>query len=226
MLDALSLTSLLRVGRGLPMAAGVALVLVGAVYCFFGRRLFRLLIVGVGAAAGWEIGRLAALHLGVPATYIALPLSCVLAGLAWPAWQVGVFGMGGGVIAVAMAHIADASWREPTYTLYAAIGGLIAGGLFAVALTRAMSVAMTAAAGAYLVYTGLVAFVPFLRFLPSKPLVSLSLMGIVALAGLAAQIAQGDPEEARERRRIEKAEREAARKKVEDEERWRRYLGE
>ncbi|MDF1563730.1 MAG: hypothetical protein P1V51_11850 [Deltaproteobacteria bacterium] len=223
-LDSLSLPTLLTLGRGLPLVAGAILLGVGAAYCFFGRRIFRLLIVGVGAAAGWELGRITGVHFGITPMYIALPVSLVLAGLAWPAWQIGVFVLGGGVGAVIGAEGLSGAAGDREMVLWGAVAGFVLGGLLAVMLIKVMSVALTAVVGAFLVYTGLVAILPFLQGLPGRPLVSLSLIGIVALAGMVAQLAQGDPEENRTRRAKEKEERQKARDDAEQKERWAKYL--
>lgn len=223
-LDALSVHTLLGLGKGLPWVAGAILLGVGAAYCFFGRRIFRLLIVGVGAAAGWELGRIVGIHFEITPTWVALPVSAVLAGLAWPAWQVGVFALGGGFGAVIFAEGLASAAGDQEFVLYGAIAGFVLGGIFAVMLIRMMSVGLTAVTGAFLIYTGLIALLPFLKGLPDKTLISLALIGIFSLAGVVAQLAQGDPEEMRVQRDKEREARKKARDDAEAQVRWQKYL--
>lgn len=225
----LSLDRILGTGLQLSPVMGGALAGIGVVYLIFGKRLFRFLIVGAGAAAGYEAGRVAGVHLEVNPLYTGVALSLVSGGLAWPLWQFALFVIGGLVGAVFTGEALVGTTGIDDYMVYGLLSGFILGGIFSVLLTKVMSVGLTAVLGAGLVYVGGLAvavhFVPGLKTLPSMTLVSIAILGVLTGAGVVAQMAQGDPEENERRRQQEKKDREAEAVDQEAKRRWERYLG-
>jgi hypothetical protein len=85
--------------------AGVLFV-VGAVFVFWGWKLWRVALALMGALVGWAVGAVVAAPLGVAAVFVALPLAVICAFLAIFLQKVGVFLVAGlwGAYLVLGAH--------------------------------------------------------------------------------------------------------------------------
>ncbi len=225
-LRALSFDSLLRLPGQIPAVVGIPLVILGCVYLFFGKRLFRLLVAAVGAAVGFEAGRLLGLHFQVRPLWLELPGALIVGGVFWPLWQIAVFLVGGGFAALLGAQAMEAGTSDPQSFLIGAAAGFLLGGLASILLVKAMAVIITAAAGAVMVFVGGVALghgIPLVRSLSHLPLVAAAVMGILMVAGIVAQMGQPDAEVAN-KRKIEEAEQRAKEKAdAEARERYQRY---
>lgn len=224
-----SFRAVLGASHDLPVVVAVGTVLLGLAYLFFGRRLFRLLVVVAGALLGAQLGLLAARAFSLPALWVAIPAALVVGGLAWPLWQVILFVLGGGVGALVTGEALVGATGYQDQLIYGLVAGFVLGGVVALLLFKAMSIGLTALFGALLVYLGSVALlaghVPVVGRLPAMPLLSAAAIGILTLVGIVAQLAQGDPEVRRRRRREEA---EARTKKKEDaraKDSYDRYLG-
>ena len=124
--------------------------LVGAVFLFWGWKLYRVALALMGALVGWAVGLSVAAPLGVPAIFVALPLAVLCALLALSLQYVGVFLVCGlwGVFLVLGAHemIHTAAVRY----IAAVVAFFVIGGL-AVAIWRPMIIFLLAMFGAGLV---------------------------------------------------------------------------
>jgi hypothetical protein len=70
--------------------AGLSL-LVGAVFVFWGWKIYRVALALMGALVGWAVGGVIAAGLGVPGVFVALPLAVICGFLAIFLQKVGVF---------------------------------------------------------------------------------------------------------------------------------------
>lgn len=223
--------NLFQSARSVPTWAPIPLVVLGGVYLLFGKRLFRILIAGAGAAVGYHLGLLAAGQLGIlgdTARYVAIGASLVLGGISAAVWQIAIFLVGAVAGAMLFKEAAVGFTHDDSYQWFGLGGGFLIGGIASAAMARAMAVGLTAFLGACMLYVGGVALlakhVPFVARLPDMPLVSLSIVGVLTLAGSVAQMAQPDEEDLA-RRKLDKAEAKAkAKADAEAAERYQRYL--
>jgi hypothetical protein len=65
--------------------------LIGAVFVFWGWKIYRVALVLMGALVGWAVGLAIAAPLGVAAVFVAVPLAVICGLLAMFVQQVGVF---------------------------------------------------------------------------------------------------------------------------------------
>ena len=81
-----------QIVNGLPaiVLAGLCL-LIGAVFIFWGWKIFRVALALMGALVGWAVGLAIAAPLGLGAVFVALPLAIICALLALFLVRVGVF---------------------------------------------------------------------------------------------------------------------------------------
>ncbi|MGO8703924.1 MAG: hypothetical protein ACLQVA_08900 [Candidatus Brocadiia bacterium] len=81
-----------QIVNGLPaiVLAGLCL-LIGAVFIFWGWKIFRVALALMGALVGWAVGLAIAAPLGLGAVVVALPLAIICALLALFLVRVGVF---------------------------------------------------------------------------------------------------------------------------------------
>jgi len=149
--------------EGLPSAyLGVSLgvgILVGLIQCFWGYRLFRLVlgIVGflVGAALGWAIG-LAFIGEQWGAILGAILGGAIGAGLLSALYFLGVFVMGAILGAILGATLLGVGGLDQIPVLLIVLG--IVGGILAVIFQKAMIILSTAFSGAWSVVTGIAYF--------------------------------------------------------------------
>ena len=124
--------------------------LTGAVFVFWGWKIYRVALVLMGALVGWAVGLVVAASLGIGAVLVALPLAVVCGILAILLQQVGVFVVAGlwGALLVLGAHeiIQAAAARY----IAAGVAFFVVGGL-AVLLWRPMITFLLAMFGAGLV---------------------------------------------------------------------------
>jgi hypothetical protein len=124
--------------------------LIGAVFIFWGWKIYRVALTLMGALVGWTVGVVIAAPLGVAAIFVALPLAVVCGLLAMLLQQVGVFLVAGlwGAFLVLGAHemIQAAGARY----LAAAVAFFVVG-ILAVLLWRPMIIFLLAMFGAGLV---------------------------------------------------------------------------
>lgn len=154
LLPSLPVTSWLALPGALPFWGASAAVVVGSAYLFFGARLFRLLMVAAGALLGAELGRQLAIGLELPVPWVAVPLSVILGGVAWPLWQLALFLLGGAVTALAVGEVLAQALSERMQVLYGIAAAFLVGGALSLALVRAMTIGITAILGAGLVWAG------------------------------------------------------------------------
>ncbi len=220
---------LLAAGRRVPALAAALLVPLGLFYLFLGKRYVRLFMVGLMGAVGFELGRQIAAWAGLSPLWVAVPLAAGLAAVAYPLYAAAVFLGVGTALGLLLAETVAVLTGQRHYFLLFFGGGLLGGGLGALALLRPVSILLTAAGGAYLFFTGGVAlgrWIPFLATLPADyPLLSAGILAVLTLTGVMTQLGLKDVEVLR----AEKLERLAAEAKKREEEearrRWERYLG-
>jgi hypothetical protein len=133
-----------------PIVLAGVCFLIGAVFIFWGWKLYRVALALMGALVGWAVGLAVAAPLGITAVFIALPLAVLCALLALSLQYVGVFVICGlwGALLVLGAHemIQAAAVRY----IAAVVAFFVVGGL-AVAFWRPMITFLLAMFGAGLV---------------------------------------------------------------------------
>jgi len=129
--------------------AGVLFV-VGAVFVFWGWKLWRVALALMGALVGWAVGAVVAAPLGVAAVFVALPLAVICAFLAIFLQKVGVFlvaGLWGAYLVLGaheMIHAAAARYLAAGVAFFVV-------GILAVLLWRPMVTFLLAMFGAGLI---------------------------------------------------------------------------
>jgi hypothetical protein len=179
-----------QIRTALPAIVLVGLsFLIGAVFVFWGWKLYRIALAVMGALVGWAIGMVIAAALGVGAIFVALPLAIVCAFLVFVLVKGGVFLVAGlwGAYLVLGAH--DMIQAAGTRYLAAGVAFFVLG-ILAVLLWRPMITFLLAMFGA-----GLIANVVTMtadRFKPgvaaawekSHPWLTLAAILVVAAIGL------------------------------------------
>ncbi len=152
-----------------PDAAMAFAIAVGALYCFLGYRLFRLVLFLTGFVLGGSVAA-GLLHLLSQGHTVASLVAGVLGGVAGAmallfVYRAGVFFVGviGGVI-VGM-HILVG--RTEGWELWAILGAGLGAGLLALMLERSVMSIATAAIGAWAVAMGLAYFLFARGFVPT-----------------------------------------------------------
>ena len=162
---------------------------VGAVFVFWGWKIYRAALIVMGALVGWAIGVVVAAPLGIGALLVAVPLAVLCAVLAGFLQQVGVFLIAGLWAALLMLGARDLIHTDAARYLAAAGAFFVIGGL-AVLLWRPVIIFLLAMFGAWLVAyaAGMTAdlFSPgaWPRWERAHPLITLAAIVIVAAIGL------------------------------------------
>jgi hypothetical protein len=124
--------------------------LIGAVFIFWGWKIYRVALALMGALVGWTVGVVIAAPLGVAAIFVALPLAVIGGLLAMLLQQVGVFfvaGLWGALLVLGaheMIHAAGARYLAAGVAFFVV-------GVLAVLLWRPMIIFLLAMFGAGLV---------------------------------------------------------------------------
>jgi len=140
--------------KALPavLIAGLSF-LVGAVFVFWGWKIYRFALVVMGALVGWAIGLAIAVPLGVGAIFVALPLAVFCAIFAVFLQQLGVFLIAGLWAALLVLNSPELIHSNVPRDLAAAGAFLVVGGI-AVLLWRPAIIFLLAMFGAGLVANG------------------------------------------------------------------------
>jgi len=129
--------------------AGVLFV-VGAVFVFWGWKLWRVALALMGALVGWAVGLAIAAPLGVAAVFVAVPLAVICGLLAMFVQQVGVFLVAG--LWAALLVLGAHELIQAAAARYVAAGvAFFVVGILAVLLWRPMITFLLAMFGAGLV---------------------------------------------------------------------------
>jgi len=178
--------------------AGLCL-LIGAVFVFWGWRLWRVALAVMGALVGWAVGVAVAAPLGIAAVFIALPLAILCGLLALSLQYVGVFLICGlwGVFLVLGAH--EMIHAAAARYIAAVVAFFVVGGL-AVAFWRPMIIFLLAMFGAGLVADAATLTADLFRpgaaarWETAHPWIMLAVIIVVAAIGLYHQEEEEHPE--------------------------------
>lgn len=177
-------------------------VIVGLAECFFGYRMFRVLLVILGFFAGVILGMTLAGNISgvTPVLGFIIALVCGIVGglLMIPLFYVGMFLVGGMLGYLAAVAIAGAAgWQvKPLFFLFA----VLVTGILAVILQRLIIILATATTGAWAIVLAVFALIqgPAILAKSTDPssVGSGPFVGwvILAVMGIIAQYSQGEPE--------------------------------
>lgn len=196
--------------KGLLEFALVLSIIVGIAECFFGYRIFRVLLVILGFFAGVILGMtLAGSISGVtPVLVFIIALVCGIIGglLMIPLFYVGMFLVGGMLGYLAAAAIAGvAGWQvNPWFFLFPAL----VMGILAVVLQRLIIILATATSGAWTIIISVYALIkgPAILAKSTDPWAISEAAGsglfigwiVLAVIGFIVQYSQGEPEKIEE----------------------------
>lgn len=216
---------LVGLAKELPLSAGVALVVAGAIACLAGgrRHVFRLVLAPIAITIAWAMGPKIAQHVHL-APKLASYAAAGAAGLASVVWPpLVVFAVFGAIGASVGGELAG-----PQEYWIGVVPGFLLGGVLSIALHRFISVVVSSVLGATALVLGLLTLVSFTRLAPlafSAPVLLLGLIGCVTVGALAFQFKFPPPTD--EEREKERAERMEARQRKADakvrEKRFKKY---
>jgi hypothetical protein len=140
---------------------GLIVLVLGAVVCFSGYRIFRVVLMLVGFLIGFTLGMaIMANSGGIGQILVGVVVGLIGAGIFYALYFVGVFLAGvalGAVVGLTLASILGASGSLPTIL---AIVGMIGGAILAIVLNKLMIVISTAFGGANTMVQGLAIILP------------------------------------------------------------------
>lgn len=170
-----------------PQITGIVALLVGALICFYGYPLFRILLPVIGFMVGYIVGTNLAPDQPVLALVIAVVLAVIGALLAYPLWSLFIT-IGGALLGGSIGYLlaAQLGFLNNTVTLliFVAVGAVLFGVLFN-SVRDLMVMLNTAINGALLMIYGLGLVIG--ADLQSQDILELVVVAVLATFGFLAQ---------------------------------------
>jgi len=218
-----TLEGLLGLGPKLPALGALLFVPLGLFWLFSGKLHFPSFAAAVAALVGFELG----VRLGVP--WAPWLFALTLGVLAWPLYSLGAFVSAGVFTAFIAAEAITLGTGLRQLYLWFAAGGFLVGGFVGLSLIEPASIFVTAAGGAFLLFTGAIAALgagwPGAAAIPAEyPLLCAGAVALLALVGVFFQWGLPSPGDKEAARVQALADRLKAEREFDEKRRWREYL--
>ena len=148
--------AILRWISGEPGMTGVVVLAIGLVYGFYGFYFFKPLLALTCGVFGWLLGGTAAVAVGLEPVLVGLVIAVLAGGIAFQQHQVATAVASGGVWGILIGYLSEQFGFPPMWQLALAGTGGGFGIVFALLCYRTMTVVLTTAQGAMLMFIGLV----------------------------------------------------------------------